>query len=150
MFKAIRDLADAIMNLAEASSLASGRTEGTLLRVASCETRLSALESSVAVELAEAKALKISATEEKKLARNAENRTHTLEQKRRALQEDSFGDDEDSEGSREAGDREFQDLDEAANGVDLRDLHQGVEVPRRLTRHQLAKRRVDRAQGIEE
>lgn len=145
MFQGIRDLAAAILNLADSCSLASGRTEGAMLRVAAVEVRLAALESSLAVKLAEAEALAIAAAADKKVARNAENRTHTLEAKRLAKEQDFFGDDEDSEDGSEARNRELQDLDAEANGIDVRTLHQGLEVPRRLTRGEQAYLRMSEA-----
>jgi len=148
MFQGIRDLADAIMNLADACSLASGRTEGTLLRVASIETRLSELESTLSIGLAEAKAERISAQAERKIARNAENRTHTLEAKRIAKAEDPFSDDEDSPEGIEAQYRDLvRDRDEGPDGREALQVFRDLEVPRRLARSEQALARIQRMEG---
>jgi len=147
MFQIIRDLSEAILGLAKECSEASSRNGGALLRHDELAARVAALESTLSVRLAEAEALLISAESHKRIARNAENRTHTLERKRAEREEDALGYDEDGSDAIEARDGEFQDLDAAANGVDVSTLHEGMEVPRRLTRREQALNRVKRMHG---
>lgn len=149
MFKGIRDLSAAILSLAETCVDASRSNSGSRLRHDELAARVVVLESTLAVRLAEAEASLIDAEAKKRVARNAENRLHTLEAKRAAREEDPFGDLETGAGGIEEQHDQLQDFDATANGAHLPALHQGLDVPRRLTRSELANNRLTRGLDFE-
>jgi len=144
MFQTVRDLTDAVRALAGAV-LSTPKSGDTDPRIAALEARLSTLESSVAITVAEAQAQLNSAIAERKVARNAENRTIALATAVEDLGQDLIGDRSVGEISIEERHRQLQDVDAEANGIDMRTLHEGMEVPRRLTRSEQAYRRMNRS-----
>ncbi len=151
MFDGIKNLTRAVHGISRAIRLVSLKFDeepaGTV-RLDSLEARLGEVEATLSLKLSEAAADLVLAKSERKVARNAENRTHTLEAKRLERESDLFGDDSEGEEGIEVQYRALlSDGDaagDASNGVQA--LHQGMEVPRRLTRSELAYRRLAQAE----
>lgn len=145
MFKDIRHLSRTLEAL-EVAILKEAAEPDPDPRIAALEARLATLEASVAVTVGECRADLLKAESERKVARAAENRSYTLEAKRAAKEQDVFGDDEERQADIEEQYRDLvSDVDETANGTGgLQSLHEGLGVPRRLTRREQANQRMNR------